>query len=259
MRRRRRRRLGSYHRSPCRHQRVGDDRRRHETTTASSDTTETTAGSDTHRSRGRRAEPATSPMTRHHRPQPGRRVGGRDPDHVGRLCSARWQAVLNTPGSLVTAGYDKIISVEKGTSDKQAIVSFSDVLRARTRRCSTRRRRPSSRRPPSRTAWTSRATSATMIAVSGRNVQDRVLAAEGQSVLVPERELLGRRQAGDRAGRHGPADRSRHRAGIDQVGTGRLHLPAAQRRPQLRALGDPNIKLDIKNGGRLRGASTSSS
>jgi peptide/nickel transport system substrate-binding protein len=38
-----------------------------------------------------------------------------------------WQAVVNTPGSLTTAGYDQITSVEKGTSDKQAVISLKSV------------------------------------------------------------------------------------------------------------------------------------
>jgi peptide/nickel transport system substrate-binding protein len=36
-----------------------------------------------------------------------------------------WMAKLNTPGSIETVGYDQIISVEAGESDKQAVVSFS--------------------------------------------------------------------------------------------------------------------------------------
>jgi peptide/nickel transport system substrate-binding protein len=38
-----------------------------------------------------------------------------------------WQAALNTPGSIVTGGPDKIISVEPGESDKQVVVSLSEV------------------------------------------------------------------------------------------------------------------------------------
>jgi peptide/nickel transport system substrate-binding protein len=38
-----------------------------------------------------------------------------------------WQANLNTPGSITTSGYDQIISVEAGDSDKQAVVTFSSV------------------------------------------------------------------------------------------------------------------------------------
>jgi peptide/nickel transport system substrate-binding protein len=41
-----------------------------------------------------------------------------------------FEAVMNTPGSLSTAGYDQIISVEAGTSDKQVVVSFSAVYAA---------------------------------------------------------------------------------------------------------------------------------
>jgi len=38
-----------------------------------------------------------------------------------------WQAALNTPGSLGTTGYDKISSVAAGESDKQVVVSFTDL------------------------------------------------------------------------------------------------------------------------------------
>ncbi len=36
-------------------------------------------------------------------------------------------AILNTPGSLSTVGYDKITSIEAGESDKQVVVQFSEV------------------------------------------------------------------------------------------------------------------------------------
>ncbi|MDP9465148.1 MAG: ABC transporter substrate-binding protein, partial [Actinomycetota bacterium] len=39
-------------------------------------------------------------------------------------------ATLNTPGSLSTVGYDKIISIEQGDSDKQVVVQFSEVYAA---------------------------------------------------------------------------------------------------------------------------------
>lgn len=38
-----------------------------------------------------------------------------------------WDAVLNTPGSLSTVGYDQITSVEAGTSDKQVVATFKSV------------------------------------------------------------------------------------------------------------------------------------
>ena len=38
-----------------------------------------------------------------------------------------WRAALNTPGSILTAGYDKITAVTEGESDKQAIIEFSEV------------------------------------------------------------------------------------------------------------------------------------
>lgn len=40
---------------------------------------------------------------------------------------ATWDATLNTPGSLSTAGYDQIVSVEAGLSNKQVVVSFRSI------------------------------------------------------------------------------------------------------------------------------------
>ena len=39
-------------------------------------------------------------------------------------------AVLNTPGSLTTAGYDKIASIDPGASDQEVVISFSEVYAA---------------------------------------------------------------------------------------------------------------------------------
>ncbi len=36
-------------------------------------------------------------------------------------------ATLNTPGSISTTGYDKIISIEAGASDQQVVVEFNEV------------------------------------------------------------------------------------------------------------------------------------
>ena len=38
-----------------------------------------------------------------------------------------WNASLNTPGSIGTTGYDKIISIVAGASDQQVVVEFSEV------------------------------------------------------------------------------------------------------------------------------------
>lgn len=40
---------------------------------------------------------------------------------------ATWDAVLNTPGSLSTVGYDQITAVDAGTSDKQVVATFKSV------------------------------------------------------------------------------------------------------------------------------------
>ena len=41
--------------------------------------------------------------------------------------NATWDAKLNTPGSLLTSGYDQVISVEAGRSDKQVEVTLKSV------------------------------------------------------------------------------------------------------------------------------------
>jgi len=38
-----------------------------------------------------------------------------------------WQAFLQTPGSITTAGYDQITGVDEGSSDKQAVINFKSV------------------------------------------------------------------------------------------------------------------------------------
>jgi peptide/nickel transport system substrate-binding protein len=38
-----------------------------------------------------------------------------------------WQANLETPGSITTAGYDQISGVDQGSSDKQAVINFTSV------------------------------------------------------------------------------------------------------------------------------------
>ncbi len=38
-----------------------------------------------------------------------------------------WNAFLNTPGSLQTVGYDQILSIEEGASEKQAVITFGAV------------------------------------------------------------------------------------------------------------------------------------
>jgi peptide/nickel transport system substrate-binding protein len=38
-----------------------------------------------------------------------------------------WQANLQTPGSIATAGYDQITGVDKGSGDKQAVINFKSV------------------------------------------------------------------------------------------------------------------------------------
>jgi peptide/nickel transport system substrate-binding protein len=39
-----------------------------------------------------------------------------------------WDAIMNTPGSISTVGYDKISSIEQGTDDHQVVVKFSEIF-----------------------------------------------------------------------------------------------------------------------------------
>src|SRR5262245_25207867 len=95
-----------------------------ETTTASSGGTATTEGPETTTAGAAPSGEAAMTMTIDLNPkavwEDGSPITWED-------LQCTWQAALNTPGSLVTAGYDQIISVEKGTSDQQAVVTFKSV------------------------------------------------------------------------------------------------------------------------------------
>src|SRR3954451_22106866 len=96
-----------------------------ETTTASSDATETSEGSETTEAAGVAPSGDTAmTMTIDLNPkavwEDGTPITWED-------FQCTWQAVVNTPGSLTTAGYDQITSVEKGSSDSQVVVDLKSV------------------------------------------------------------------------------------------------------------------------------------
>jgi peptide/nickel transport system substrate-binding protein len=95
------------------------------TTAASGGATETTAGSATTEAGGKAATGETAmTVTIDLNPkavwEDGTPITWED-------LQCTWQAVVNTPGSLTTAGYDQITSVEKGSSDSQVVVSLKSV------------------------------------------------------------------------------------------------------------------------------------
>ena len=98
-----------------------------------------------------------------------------------------WQAQLNTPGSIETVGYDVITAVTAGESDKQVIIEFSEPLRP----VQDAVLQDHQGRLSSRTATTSRPTSRRTMPISGRQYVLQEW-SESQSIMVAERELLGR-------------------------------------------------------------------
>ena len=113
-------------------------------------------------------------------------------------------AILNTPGSLSTVGYDKITSLEQGADDHEVVAKFSEVYApyknlfagiikaAAFENCSDvsadmADNIPFSARPYKIESW-----------------------SLDQLVMAKNDALLRRRQAHGRQGRHGPEGRQRH-------------------------------------------------
>ena len=65
-----------------------------------------------------------------HQAQPRRGVGRRHADHRRRTSSAPGKATLNTPGSISTAGYDQITSVDASDPTTAVVVTFSEPYAA---------------------------------------------------------------------------------------------------------------------------------
>jgi peptide/nickel transport system substrate-binding protein len=100
-----------------------------------------------------------------------------------------WQAVLNTPGSLTTAGYEQITSVEAGTSDKQAVISLKSVYgpyKTLFSDAST----PIIKKAAVEDCMDVSADFSTEMPISGRALKLESW-AEGQSVLVPNDKYWG--------------------------------------------------------------------
>ena len=119
-----------------------------------------------------------------------------------------WRANLHTPGSIATAGYDRIIDVSAGESDKQVVVEFSSVygpyktlFNPVLKAASVARLRRRLGRVRHRAAGI------------GPGLPDRVVERE-RGRARSQRELLGRRAAGRPGRRAGAArsDRRDHRA-----------------------------------------------
>ncbi len=214
-----------------------------ETTTASSDTTETSAGSDSTEVAGV-APSGDVAMTVTIDLNPDAVWEDKTPITWEDL-QCTWQAALNTPGSLVTAGYDKIVSVEKGTSDKQAIVSFSDV-HAPYKTLFNAATAPVIKKAAVEDCMDVSGDFSDMIDVSGRNVKMESW-SPSQSVFVPNENYWGDDKMVTKKVVMVPqTDQTTELASIK---SGQVDFIYPQLSDAISSVvGDPNIKLDIKNG-----------
>lgn len=155
-------------------------------------------------------------------------------------------ANLNTPGSLQVAGYDQIISVEAGDSDKQAIITFSSVyapfrglfnpiLKADMHDdCTDVSLDFEGVTPPSGRAFKFEEWS------------------ETQSVLVPNENYWGEPPLADRIVMVPLEDQDTEKAALD---AGDVDMISPQFDPSFQALvdGNSNVSLDIGFGGDYEG------
>ena len=113
--------------------------------------------------------------------------------------------ILNTPGSLSTAGYDKITSIEQGDSDKQVVVKFSEVYAPYKNLFGNIIKADAV--PDCKDVSADMADNIPFSAMPYK-IESWSL---DQLVLVKNDELLRNRCRQGRQGRHGPQGRQRHR------------------------------------------------
>ena len=133
-----------------------------------------------------------------------------------------WRANLRTPGSIATAGYDRIIDVSAGESDKQVVVEFSSVY------------------GPYKTLFNPVLKAASVVDcddVSAEFATEQPVSARAyrieswsasELVLVPNENYWGDEPLADRVvvlAQPDPTDRDQRAA----ERSGRLHLPAVER------------------------------
>jgi len=157
-----------------------------------------------------------------------------------------WQAALNTPGSLVTAGYDQITSVEKGASDEEVVVSFKTVY-APYKSLFNAATVAVIKKAAVEDCMDISADFSDLISISGRNVKMESW-SPSQSVFVPNDKYWGDdKMVSKKIVMVPQTDQTTELASIKG---GQVDFVYPQLSDAISSVvGDPNIKLDIKNGG----------
>jgi peptide/nickel transport system substrate-binding protein len=153
-----------------------------------------------------------------------------------------WQANLNTPGSITTAGYDQVTSVDTGDSDKQAVINFMSVYGPYKTLFN-----PIIKKAAVEDCNDISADFSTEMPISGRSMMLESW-SEGQSVFVPNPAYWGDDKAVTEKFVMVPQTDSDTE--IASIKSGQVDYIYPQFGDTLgTALKDPNIKLDIQSGG----------
>jgi peptide/nickel transport system substrate-binding protein len=158
-----------------------------------------------------------------------------------------WQAMLNTPGSVFTAGYDQITGVEKGTSDKQAVVNFKTVYGPYKNLFSSPNG-PVIKKAAVEDCMDISGDFSTEMPISGRAVKLQSY-SEGQSVFVPNEKYWGDdKMVTDQVVFVPQTDTDTE---IASLKSGQVDYAYPQISAALGASlsSDPNIKIDVQGGG----------
>jgi peptide/nickel transport system substrate-binding protein len=218
------------------------------TTTESSEATETTEGSETTGASGA-APSGDVAMTMTIEISPDAVWEDKTPITWEDL-QCTWQAALNTPGSVLTSGFDQIVSVEKGKDDKEVIVSLSTEY-GPYKTLFGPASAPIIKKAAVDDCMDISGDFSTELPFSGRNV---ILQSwsEGQSTFVPNPNYWGDdKMTVDQIVFVPQTDQDTELASIK---AGQVDYIYPQFGDALKAvIGDPNIKMDIKNGGDYEG------
>ncbi len=157
-----------------------------------------------------------------------------------------WQANLETPGAIATAGYDQISRVDQGDSDKQAVINFVSVYGPYKTLFN-----PIIKKAAVDDCGDISADFSTEMPISGRAYMLDSW-SEGQSVMVPNPNYWGDdKPVTDKVVMVPQTDSDTETASIK---SGQVDYIYPQFNDALgTALQDPSIKLDIKSGGDYEG------
>jgi peptide/nickel transport system substrate-binding protein len=219
-----------------------------ETTTASGDATETTEGTGTTDAGGAApADDVAMTLTIELSPEAVWEDGS---PITWEDLQCTWQATLNTPGSILTAGYDQIVSVERGKDDKEVVVSLKSTY-GPYKTLFSPAAGPIIKKAAVQDCMDISAEFSTELPFSGRSVMLDTW-SEGQSTFVPNPNYWGDdKMTVDQIVFVPQTDTDTELASIK---AGQVDYIYPQFSDALSAvIGDPNIKLDVKNGGDYEG------